>query len=360
MHGRTQPPAEIHIVAAPTEAFLLRVQLLAASIRRNAGAFASSRIVVTLSRDCEPWDIGAAYGWSRDLDIEWRWVPEEVWQKHGIYGSALARFLWPVAAPYVVHLDADTLVTGPLDDLPQLTGDTFGGVVAHVAPSAFLPPFADGRVHEGVAYWARLHEAAGLELPPLTSEHTGWGVMDVDADRRWCPPYYNLGLLAGTADVMASVGGHVLTQLATVESEITTHFRCQLAVMLALTASGVASTDLSVAWNLPNDERFRAAHPLAAAEPRLLHYLRVGEFDRERDTSSLSALDAFLARELAEPTNRTMQMHMRELRPQLGDTAVRRGAQSSALVLRAQVENVSDAVVVIDASGQVTTEARVA
>jgi hypothetical protein len=316
------PPAEIHIVAAPTEAFFLRVQLLVASIRRNAGQFADSRIVVTLSRDHEPWDVAAAFAWSRQLEIEWRWVPEAIWDQHGIYGSALARFTYEYGSPYVIHLDADTICTGPLDELPARTREALGGVVAHVSPSAFQIPFRDGRVHHGAEFWGELLAGAGLDPVPLTSEHTGWGLMDVEPTRRWCPPYYNLGLLAGTREVMSQLGGVMLQQLATVESQIDTHFRCQLAVTLALAAVDAPSVDLSPAWNFPNDQLFHAGHAAAARDVRVLHYLRGGEFERERDTASLDALDAFLARRLEQPMNQRLQSAMRRERGRLGSTAL--------------------------------------
>ncbi|MBC7462564.1 MAG: hypothetical protein H7287_14505 [Thermoleophilia bacterium] len=327
-------PAEIHIVAAPTEAFLLRVQLLAASIRRTAGAFATSRIVVTLSRDCVPFDVDAAYPWSQSLGIEWRWVPEAMWEQHGIYGSALARFGWEVEAPYVIHLDADTIVTGQLDDLPARTASSFGGVIAHVAPSAFGIPFTDGVVHHGAAFWAQLHAGAGLGAPQLTSEHTGWGFMDVEPARRWCPPYYNLGLLAGTREVMARVATAIEYQLATVEEQVATHFRCQLAVMLALAATQTPSVDLAMQWNFPNDDAFCDAHPQAARDVRVLHYLRGGEFERERDTASLAALDAFLARPCTSLINERLRRHLAELRPGLGSTELPASAAHDATTHR--------------------------
>ena len=315
-------PAEIHVVAAPTEAFLLRVQLLAASIRRNAGAFASSRIVVTLSRDVEPWDIGGAFDWSRELDIEWRWVDAEAWAEHDMFGSALARFGYDVDAPYVLHLDADTVVTGPLDELPGLTRAGLGGVVAHVSPAAFRVPFRNGRVYDGASYWEQLHAAADLEAPVLTSEHTGWGLMDADPGRRWCPPYYNLGMLAGSRDAMRRIGEQAMQQMTTVESQIDTHFRCQLAVALALAATGTPSADLSLRFNFPNDEHFAERYATAAADVRVLHYLRDGQFVRERDTASLRALDVFLARQLSPSVDRTLQQVLQHLRPTLRDTAL--------------------------------------
>ena len=33
-------------------------------------------------------------------------------------------------------------------------------------------------------------------------QHSGWGILDTAPDRRHCPAYFNLGVLAGSAATM--------------------------------------------------------------------------------------------------------------------------------------------------------------
>jgi hypothetical protein len=304
----TPPPAELHVVAAPTDAFFARVGLLAASIRRNGGAFAACPIIVTLSRDDEPWDVGASLPWSDALGIEWRWVDEDVWHAHGMYGSAMQRMRYEFAAPFVVLLDADMVCTGPLDDLVGLVGDdALGGVIAHISPAGLALPWHDGDVRHGAEFWHELFERLQLDGDPLLSEHTGWGINDVDPDRRWCPAYYNLGLLAAPAHVMSRLGTVVLDELDQIDRELEIFFKCQLATLTALARTGTRSVDLATNWNFPNDPHFWMRYARNAQDVRLLHYMRPGEFDRERDTADLDAVSRFATREVTQPPNRLLQ-----------------------------------------------------
>lgn len=307
------PQIEFHVAAAPSEAYFLRVHLLAASIRRTARVAQDSRIVVTLGRDCDPYDVAEQLPWSAQLGVEWRWVAAETWQRSGIYGMAVERLAHDFQAPFVVILDADTICTGSFTELPELVGDALAGVVAHVSPAAFHTEFLDGISRSGGEYWNGIYAGAGLPPPRLASAHTGWGLIDGDPQRRRCPPYFNLGMLAAPAERMRELGAVVLDELANVEATIDIFFRCQLAVMLAAARTGTPTVDLPTAWNFPNDPRFWNRWRRDARDIRLLHYLSRNEFDRDRDTGSLAGLEAFLTRHAAEPVNRVLRDAMLEL-----------------------------------------------
>jgi hypothetical protein len=302
-----QSAMEIHVVAAPTEAFFTRVALLAASIRLNARAHAQAPIIVTLSRDVEPYDVAAEQRWSRELGVEWRWVDEQVWAEHDMYGSALARMSHGFDAPFVVLLDADTVCTGPLDELPALVGDGFGGVIAHVSPAGFAIPWFDGEARRGEQFWAELFARVELDPPALLNQVTGWLINDFDPERRWCPPYCNLGMLAAPADVMSRVGAVVFDEMRRINEVVETGFRCQLAVMTAIERTATPFVDQPTSWNFPNDPTFQVRYPRAAQDARILHYLRPGEFERERDSVSLAAVDAFVQRPMAQPPNELLR-----------------------------------------------------
>lgn len=313
----TAPVAEIHVVAAPTEAFFTRVALLAASVRRSARAMAQAPIVVTLSRDVEPYDVAAALPWSQQLGIEWRWVDADIWREFGMFGSAMQRMTYEYEAPFVVLLDADTVCTGPFDELPGLVGDGFGGVIAHVSPAGFSIPWRDGAPRQGEAFWHELYELLELGPAPLLSQHTGWLINDVMPERRWCPPYYNLGMLAANADVMARIGSVVFDELRRIDEVIETGFRCQLATMTALARTGTRSVDLPTSWNFPNDPSFWTRFPENALDARLVHYLRPGEFERERDSIDLAHVDSFTARGGLSAPNELLRRTFAEAREQL-------------------------------------------
>lgn len=310
------PLAEVHVPISPTPGFFTRVRLLTATLRRFGGALAGSPVVVTVSRDCEPYDLAAALPWSAGLGIEWRWVDAATWAARGIYGTALHRLTADFAAPFVLMLDADTIVTGPLDELLELgEHDAIGGVIAHIAPEV---AFRDGFHRSGPSFWDELHLSAGLIPPVLACEHTGWGRLDHDPDRRYCPAYFNLGVLAASAETMRRLGGVVFEEMDAVDRFVDSHYRCQLAVTLAIARAGAAWSDLPVRWNFPNDAHFGAAYPEDAADVRVLHYLRDDEIRRETDTGSPEGLAALLERTGLAPANALLQSCVAAVAGELG------------------------------------------
>jgi hypothetical protein len=310
-----RPRCEVHVPISPTPGFFAQVHLLAASLRRNAGALADAAIVVTVSRDAPSFDIDAQHPWASRYGIEWRWMDAERFAREGYFATALERFTYDFEADFVLLLDADTLCTGPLDELLELGDGALAGLVAHAAPTTFGRPAYvadDGRADGD--FWSGLHASAGLEPPALACRHSGWGFMDTDPERRDCPPYFNLGVLAGTRETVARVGARIYEELDAVRRYADTVFRCQLAVTLALARTGAPWRELPVRFNFPNDERFAQAYPDDAADIRILHYLRDEQLDRSALARTGAELDAFLSRSDLTPTNSHLRDRVAELR----------------------------------------------
>lgn len=328
---------EIHVPISPTPGFFAQVQLLAASLRRNGGSLADASIVVTVSRD-RPWfDIVARHPWADRYAIEWRWIEPALFEATGIFGTALRRFTYDFRAPLVVMLDADTLCTGPLDELAELGDGALAGLVAHAPPrwrragasrasllrarvGDRLSPLARRAVGLGrhaPAGWQKLYAAANLPAPRLSCEHPGWGISVKDPRARRCPPYFNLGVLAGSRDVMNALGEHIFAELETVNRYLVSPFRCQLALTLALERTRIPWRVLPLRLNFPNFERYREAHPAEAADVRILHYLAQDEVDRARIATSSAELESFLSRRGLSPMNRLLQERVRALREEL-------------------------------------------
>jgi hypothetical protein len=299
-----------------TPGFISQVHLLAASVRRYGGRLADATIHVTLGRD-RPWvDIPSEYPWTSRYPIEWSWMPPEDSEATGIVGTALHRFTHDFEAPFVLMLDADTFCTGPLDELIELGRGALAGLVDHASPKAPVKVDGDWR-HDDTAFWNYLYAAVGLPEPELTCQYSGWGLIDTDPALRWCPPYFNHGVLAGSRDVMGALGEVVMAELRAVDNAVKSRFKAQLAVTVALERTGSPWRPLPLRLNFPNDERFCEAYPQDAADIRTLHYLRTDQIDRKNIATSASALNAFLARPDLSSTNRLLQDRVRELREEL-------------------------------------------
>ncbi|MBC7644515.1 MAG: glycosyltransferase family 2 protein [Thermoleophilia bacterium] len=314
-------PAEIHVPITPTMPFFARIQMLAASIRRFGGAFASSRIVVTVSRDLEPVDLSAVYAWSRQLDVEWRWIDAATYDDLGMYATALVRMTYDFEAPFVVLLDADTLCTGELDELPSLAKAGLAGVIAHFLPAVAERglPWEDGAEREGQEYWDHLFACAGLPRLPSEHEQIGWRVADSDEPRELCPPYFNLGMLAASSGVMRRLGEVVMDELATVTKLVNSRFRCQLAVTMALARCEIPAAALPLRWNFPNDMASWDEQSDGADDIRVLHYMHRDEIDRDLGLTGLRGVDEMLDRDDLSLVNRLMQSRVKEVRSSMGE-----------------------------------------
>lgn len=306
---------EVHIPISPNRHFLTMLHYFAASLRLNGGAVAGSRVVVTVGEDCDPYDLYALAPWARRYNLEWRWLDRDVFRRHSYYGTANERFRYAFSAPAVMLADADTFVTGELGRLVArcLDEQTFAGVVAHATPFE-----ADGSLSPA-EHWQRLYESQRLPMPAFDFEHTGFGVMRKDPAARYCPPYFNLGMLIAPAEVMNRAGATLYEDMAAVERLYPTPFKCQIALTLSLARMRTKPLALPMRYNFANDQRLADKYPEELRQVRLFHFLRrhIASFDKVRDFADYPAVDAFLARSDLEGVNREMWAALRRVQRQV-------------------------------------------
>ncbi|HST43303.1 MAG TPA: hypothetical protein VLK58_27505 [Conexibacter sp.] len=308
--GRRPLPCEVHVPIAPTPVFFLRVRMLAASLRRWSEFDCS--VVVTVSRDVEPYDLHAAEPWSRAAGVQWRWMSAEQYAEHGMYGTAMVRFTYDFTTPFVLMLDADVLCTGSLAELPQLAGQGVAGVTAWVTPMLEPPVFRDGRERSGPDLWRDLFAHTGLDDPPLEHEHPSWRIMGGSPEQhRWAPAYFNLGMLAGRAETMRTIGAVALEDMARVDAFVDTRFRCQLGLSISAGRTSTPLVSLPVRYNYPNSRWFWDAHT-DDHDVRILHYATTDEVDREA-LASTADLAPLLARDDLSPPNELLRSRIAAL-----------------------------------------------
>ncbi len=274
---------------SPTPAFVTKIRYLATSIRRYGGALADSPVIVTVGAD-ERVDLARAHPWSKSLGVEWRWLDDALWRRYGIYATALQRFCYEIDAPQALLLDADTLFVASIDDLLEdaAVSPAIAGSLAHISP------FTD--CEEGQALWQSIFRAAGLGEAPLECEHSGWQTLELDPDRRYCPPYFNLGVLLASREVLRVLARTIYVEMETVQQVHATPFRCQIALTLAIVRSGVAWRALPLRFNFPNDAKFLPRYTAEFSDARIIHYLRDEELDRAQDLASVESVGALLSR----------------------------------------------------------------
>jgi hypothetical protein len=264
------PLLEIHVPISPTPVFFTRIHYLAASMQVYGGPLKDAALIVTVGEDAEPEDLYAKLPWSRSYPIEWRWMERDLYRRHTYFGTRVQRFTYEFKAQHVMMLDADVLAVAPFMDLIEDVArkDAFLGSPAHASPVS--GPFT----------WEALFEGAGLRSVPYVCEHTGFGVMYDDPARRYCPPYFNLGVLVAPARHMKQIGQTIFDELA-VAARMPGIFRAQPAVTLAICRHGIPWGLMPLKYNFPNDNRFAVRYPHDFSDMRLLHFLRKGQIDKD-------------------------------------------------------------------------------
>ena len=306
---------EIHIPISPNRHFFTMLHYFAASLRLNGGSLAGSRIVVSVGEDCEPYDLYRDNPWSRLYNLEWCWVDREQFCRQSYFATGNARFRYDYRAPAVMIADADVLVTADFADAVHdcIRAQAIEGVIAHV------PPFKT-KLHGPIKEtWIRVFRSAGLPDPQFMYEHGGFGTLVTREDERYCPPYFNFGMLLGPASVMRQIAEWVDAEVAAVERVHDTHFKCQIALSLSVARLGIPVRQLPLRYNMPNDDRLFKRHPAEARQVRIFHYLSKhgGHFEKRRDFADYAAVAGFLNRDGLDDVNREMQRRLRPIHAQV-------------------------------------------
>jgi hypothetical protein len=325
---------EIHVPISPTPLFLNRIHYLAASLKEYGGALRDSTIVVTVGADEEPRELERELPWSRKYPIEWRWMDRELFREYSYFGTRLRRFTYDYEAEAVLMLDADVLVVGGFAEIVNevVRRNVLCGTPAHGSPV------------RGHFTWEGLFAAAGLGEVPWSCEHPEWGLTFFEPERRFCPPYFNLGVLFSPRDHVRKIGTTIFAELDVVR-KMEDFFRAQTSLTLAMVRQGIPWETMPLRYNFPNDPVYSSAYRREMMEMRLVHYLRKSQFDKDADFESPEKIAALLARTGWNEGNavfmeRLLPVHLRVLAdlgrelPQLGPAAEPAAGQDQSDPLR--------------------------
>ncbi len=309
--ARRRPTLEVHVPISPTPAFLYQLRCLTHSLRHFGGAYRNAPVIVTVGGDPVDEGLAARMPWLDANGIELRWVPAEQFGRLGIFATGMARLRQDFRSDVVLLLDADTVIRRPLDGLiEQVYRDrVLAGVIAHTTP------LVDGRLHQ--PDWAQLFSLCGLDEPFLTYEHTGWGYFFADPRYRYCPAYFNYGVIAAPADFVRRISSVSEWHLLRLRHVMGSYFDAQLALTMSIAQLGVPVLPLPMRFNMTNNPWIEALYHTEVEHSVILHYLAEQHFRREETFASLSSLEAFLARKDLRVTSKMVQEVIREVFPYL-------------------------------------------
>jgi hypothetical protein len=260
--------------------------------------------------------------WLAANGIELRWVPAADFQAMGIFATGAARLKHDFRSDVVLLLDADTLIRRPLDDLIEgvFRAQVVAGTIATVSP------FPHGKLDN--ADWVELYALFGLPEPRLDHEHPGWGYLVSDPRLRYCPPYFNYGVVAAPSEMLTRIGRASEVFVARLREVTASGFDAQIAFTLAMSQLQVPVNVLPLRYNYVNHPDFEALNSRELEHAIVLHLLWERQFSREETFSSLEGLEAFVARPDLRLTNQLGQEVLRAILPALA--AEERGVSLSA------------------------------
>jgi hypothetical protein len=307
-----RPTLEVHVPIAPAPSFLYQLRCLAHTLRRFGGEYRDAPVIATVGGDPVDLGLAARMPWLAANGIELRWVPARKYAALGMHATGATRLKQPFRSDVVLLLDADTLIRRPLDDLIQLVyrDRVVAGVIAQTTP------LYQGRDPD--MDWTRLFSLCGLSKPRLDHEHPGWGYFFWDQRYRYCPAYFNYGVIAAPADLVGRIGRVSETYLQRLRSVMASYFDGQLALMMAIAKLDLPVVALPMRYNMLNNPMAEALNYREIDHAIIVHYLSDQHFRRQETFASLSSLEAFLARTDLRVVSQMAQELVRAIFPALG------------------------------------------
>jgi hypothetical protein len=262
---------EVRIAISPTPQFFRQVEFLWRSYAMRCRG-ANVQFVVSVGDDCEPFDLTEMNPWSRG-HVRWRWADREEFRRISYSAQSLDRLRYPTDADIVLLSDADTLLVRPIDDiLIALTAQpAIAGVLAWVPPFIGAGPLIPG------SSWQAVFASAGRKLPRDRYQHPGWGSMFAQPEHRFCPIYYNFGIVFVPGGVVQQLGLEYERQLPiALNAPIHPVYYAQVALTFAIYELDLPRLALEPRFNFPNLEACDRGYPVDLADVRIIHYLSEG------------------------------------------------------------------------------------
>jgi hypothetical protein len=306
-----RPTLEIHVPMSPVSHFFYQLRCLTHSLRRFGGTYRDAPVIATVGADRVDEGLAERMPWLAANGIELRWVPEGEFAALGIFGTGATRLKQDFRSDMVLFLDADTLIRRPLDDLVDAAHRerALCGVIAHTTP------LAAGRLED--ADWARLFAICGLPAPRLDFEHTGWGYMLNEDRHRFCPAYFNAGMIVAPAGLLAAIAPVYCDHLARLRAEMASYFDAQIALATSISQVGAPVRALPFRFNMANNPLLEALHYKEIDHAVILHLLAEQHFRRVETFASLASLESFLARTDLRLVSRMAQEVIQSIFPNL-------------------------------------------
>jgi hypothetical protein len=312
----TTSTIEFHIPANPTPSFFSQIGMFALSLRELGPPYSVAPIHVSLGhRERVP--IPDAYGLAQcRAQLRWHWVIEK-FAKDSYFAQGENRFRVIGDSELVCMCDADTLLVRRIDELLQelKAKPAVAGVVVH------SPQFSrtkERTVRQGWEYAAQMLLGRSIEFPchcTLQKSEDGG-----DNQTPFCP---NFGFVIGSRELMRNLRHdlcdfrkkiiNLFPALPDAKVPPMHFYSAQIALALAIEKNRTPWRELPMRYNWPNDTAADALYPGEVSQIRVVHYLRRGQFQRERIFCDRESFAQFMQARLSDFGSQLLQERVRKL-----------------------------------------------
>jgi hypothetical protein len=309
-----QPSIEIRIPLSATDAYMRMLHHFLESVQHYAGILGRrAKVLVIVAADQPEFDLLELYPWLEKYPVKAVWGDPTLFNQYSVLpdglnrtksyaGSLIQRLIWPTDTDIVILADADLLITGDFDKAisQSFLDGCVRGFIAHGSP------FMQDSHGCSQDWWGKTFELAGLTLPELEYQHTGYQLMFNNSNYRMSPAYFNYGWIvcdsasinkiARTIRTDLDAVNHLLWDLAkSKNTDQPCHalanpiafFRNQIAFTLSIYRNNLKHECLSITDNFPlhiDGEAIRALNSKGeehnVKDVAVFHYLGSGEFSK--------------------------------------------------------------------------------
>lgn len=309
---------EFRIPISPTSGFFSQVRFFNAALRRLGGIYEKALLTVVVGDKSDLPSVIAANGWSKEQNIRWIRVPDEIFDKYSFYGTSDSRFLIEPEGDLVIFSDADTVlvrdVSPALDSISAMQGPALAGHMAHWPPVGEWNGYLPSSHHS--EYWPNMFRLFEME-PPAQLYQCSIPIMNGQS----CPPspaYFNYGFVIFNPAALAIFRNEIFPMHDRLNGLFDTFMRCQIACTLIGYRHDMHFVTLSSAFNVANDILHVGFNVLKSEDVRVIHYLRTDEVDRSKIFLPEN-FDAFLNAHLENGVNMMLQAVARQVKEAMRD-----------------------------------------
>ncbi|WP_147283700.1 hypothetical protein [Bosea caraganae] len=269
---------EFRIPIAPTLGFFGQVEFFNFCLRRLGGIYTEAKINVYVGENFKIGEAIKQNSWSNDYNVEWKAVPEQIFNKYDMYGTANWRYNDKTEAKVVIQSDADTVLVRDIDDVIRQIDIPFPAIAGHNAHS---PPETKGTIlpeSTSDRYWPEIFRIFNIEWPKELHQYS----MDAEGLLPKIPPYFNLGFVAMNPLALEILGRKIDEVHERLTSVTESFMRCQIGLTLVSQREKFKIITLGAEYNMSNDSTHQKLNHKKREDFRVIHYLRTAELDRSK------------------------------------------------------------------------------